>query len=235
MAIKSFSVVTNYSALNEVTSKLNGANKHPAVKLRGMFFRTQDFESSAKQLMQQLHAEHALALRFIEIGYTSNDFRKEAQKTNVRLYTSSASSDGGGAFDTYDLGPALRHFLNDYCRILEPLLKLLAQKHTNVSAQNYHRPLEKVSFNSYIKRLENANINTPLDHDYFVNLYELWNNYKHAESSGAQAGGWSSDGMRITSEPKLYGSDIIYFKDMLVRDFIDKSLSSMNALLNHIV
>lgn len=236
MPIKSFSVVTSYSTLNEITSKLNGANKHPAVNLNGMFFRTQDFESSTKQLMQQLHSERLLALRFAEKGYAGDEFTKEAQVGSVRLHTYSVGSIRDSGFSTYDLSPKLRHFLNDYCRILEPLVKLLAQKHANVSAQNPRRPSELVPFNSYIKKLDAAEIKTPLDHNYFVNLYdELWNDYKHAESSGVQAGGWSSNGESITSEPKLYSSKLIYFKDMLIEDFIEKSLNNMNALLDYVV
>lgn len=234
MVIKSFSVVTSFSTLNEITSKLNGANQHPAVSLNGIFFRREDFESSTKQLMKQLGSERLLALKFAEKGYSGDEFKSEAQQDGVRLHMHSANSIGSG-FDTYDLSPALRHFLNDYCRILEPVVKLLAQKHANVSAQNLRRPSELISFNSYLKRLYSENISTPLDYDYFINLYdELWNDYKHAESAGVQAGGWSSDGKLITSEPKLYSSKLIYFKGMLVEDFIEKSLNNMNALLDYV-
>jgi len=235
MAIKSFSVVTSYSTLNEITSKLNGANKHPAVDLKGMFFRTQDFESSTKQLMQHLHIERILALKYAEKGYDGDDFKEETQKSNVRIHMRFGNSAGNSSFDTYDLSPALRHFLNDYCRILEPLVKLLAQKHVNVSARNHRRPSELISFNRYIKKLDTSGTKTMLDHDYFMNLYdELWNDYKHAESSGVQASGWANDGKFITSEPKLYSSKLIYFKDMLVDDFIEKSLKNMNTLLDYI-
>ena len=237
MVIRSFSVVASYSTLNEITSKLNGANKHPAVNLKGMFFRAQDFESSTKQLMQCLQSERILALRFAEKGYVGDNFKKEAQKGGVRLHmhTRSTNDIGYSSFDTYDLSPALRHFLNDYCRILEPLVKLLAQKHTNIPAQNPRRRSELVSFNSYLKMLDIASIRTPLDYDYFVSLYgELWNDYKHAESSGVQAGGWSSNGGLITSEPQLYSDKLNYFKDMLVGEFIEKSLNNMNTLLDYV-
>lgn len=235
MIIKSFSVGTSYKVLNEITSKLNGANQHPAINLKGMFFRREDFESSTKQLMKQLHAERLLALKFAEKGYGGDEFRSAAQKDSVRLHMHSANSIGTSGFDTYDLSPALRHFLNDYCRILEPLVKLLAQKHADISAQNLRRPSELISFNTYLKKLNSESIVTPLDYDYFVNLYdELWNDYKHAESAGVQAGGWSSDGKSITSEPKLYSDKLIYFKGMLVEDFIVKSLDNMNILLDHV-
>lgn len=235
MAIKSFSVVTSFSTLNEITSKLNGANKHPAVDLNGMFFRTQDFESSTKQLMQQLHSERLLALRFAEKSYAGDEFTKEAQKGSVRLHTYSLGSDGNSSFSTYDLSPKLRHFLNDYCRILEPLVKLLAKKHVQISPQNPRRHSELMSFNSYVKKLEVTGASTPLDYEYFINLYdELWNDYKHAESAGVQAGGWSSNSRLITSEPKLHSNKLTYFKDMLVEDFIEKSLDNMNTLLDYV-
>jgi hypothetical protein len=235
MTIKSFSVVTNYRTLNEIVSKLNGANKHPAVNLKGMFFRTQDLESSTKQVMRQLSSERMLALKFAEKGYGDNDLKGEARRSNVRLHMHTTNSTGNSGFDTYDLSPTVRHFLNDYCRILEPLLKLLAPKYASISAQNPRRPTELISFNSYIKRLDAAGIRTPLDHDYFINVYdELWNDYKHAESSGVQASGWSSDGKTITSEPKLYGINLVYFKDKTVGDFIEESLKNMNTLLDFI-
>jgi hypothetical protein len=235
MTTKAFSVVTNYSALNAATGKLNGANGHGAGSLNGIFTRRQDFESSTKQLMQQLGSERMLALRFADKGYGGDDFKSKAQESDVRLHMNSASSTGDSSFDTYDLSPALRHFVNDYCRILEPLLKLLAQKHTDIPAQNPRRPTELIPFNSYIKKLDNTRTRTPLDHNYFIKLYdELWNDYKHAESSGVQTSGWSSDGKTITSEPKLYSSKLVYFKDMLVKDFIEKSLKNMSALLDYV-
>jgi hypothetical protein len=235
MAMKSFSVVTSYRVLNEITGKLNGANKHSAGSLNGMFFRRQDFESSTQQLMRQLHAERIPALSFVERGFGDDDFRDRAKKDGVRIHSRTKGDSGNSSFDTYDLSPSLRHFLNDYCRILEPLTKLLAQKHTSVSAQNTRKPTEIMSFNSYIKQLDKNSIKTPLDHDYFIKLYdELWNDYKHAESSGVQASGWSSDDKTITSEPKLHSNKLVYFKDMLVKDFIEKSLKNMNDLLDYI-
>lgn len=235
MAVKSFSVVTSYQVLNDVTNKLNGANKHPAGKLNGMFFRRQDFESSTKQLMQQLSKERMLALKFAEKGYGDNNFKDAADKDGVRPYTRTKGSSGDSSFNTYDLSPVLRHLLNDYCRVLEPLVRLLAQKHTSVSAQVGKKSSKTMSFITYIKELNKAKIKTGLDHYYFIKLYdELWNDYKHAESSGVQASGWSSDGKTITSEPKLYSNKLTYFKDMLVKDFTEKSLDNMNALLNYI-
>lgn len=233
--IKSISVVTSYKILNEVTSKLNGANKHPTINLKGMFIRRQDFESSTKQVMHQLSVERVLALRLADRKYNSDAFRNEAEKSGVRLHSYSINSTGNSGFDTYDLSPTLRHFLNDYCRVLEPLVKLLAQKHTSVLAHNTRRPNETVSFNTYIKRLDAHGISTPLDHTYFIKMYdELWNDYKHAESSGVQAGGWVCCNEAIASEPKLHSGTLVYFKDMTVKDFIDKSLDNMNTLLDYI-
>lgn len=235
MTIKSFSIVTDYRVLNEITSKLNGAGGHKAGSLNGMFFRRQDLESSTKQLMRQLHAEHMIALRYADKGYGNDDFSKAADKEGVRPYTRTVGSDGRSSFSTYDLGPALRHFLNDYCRVLEPLVKILALKHMGVSAQNPQRPTETISFNAYIKKLDRNNETTTLDHEYFIKLYdELWNDYKHAESAGAQATGWSSNGEEITSEPRLHSARLAYFKDMPIEDFIEKSLVNMNALLDYI-
>lgn len=229
------SVVPSYKTLNEITGKLNGANKHPAIELKGIFFRREDFESSTKQLMGQLHVEHLLALKFANRGYGTDDFKKEAEKSHIRLHMHSANSNGVSGFDTYDLSPALRHFLNDYCRMLEPIVKLLARKHSGISAQNPRRPTELISFNSYIKKLDGAGIRMPFDYAYFISLYdELWNDYKHAESSGVQAGGWLSDGEHLVSEPKLYVGGLTYFKDMPVEYFIAMSLDNMNALLKHI-
>ncbi len=235
MIIKTISVSTSYKVLNEVTSKLNGANKHPTLTLKGMFIRRQDFESSTKQVMQELSKERLLALKLLQRTYDNDTFRNEAEKCGVRLHSHSMSNTGNRGFDTYDLSPAVRHFLNDYCRVLEPLVKLLAQKHPSVSAQNTRKPTETVSFNAYLKRLDTHGISTPLDHTYFIKMYdELWNDYKHAESSGVQAGAWVCDSETILSEPKLYGGTLVYFKGMTVKDFVDKSLNNMNLLLNYI-
>lgn len=237
MTIKSFSVVTSYQVLNEITSKLNGARKHPAGSLNGMFFRRQDFESSTKQVMQRLHSERILALRYANRGYASDDFTNAAHNDGVRPYTRTGGSDGNSSFSTYDLSPALRHFLNDYCRILEPLVKLLAQKHSDVPARYYIKKKsgKLASFNEYIKRLDDKRIKTPLNHEYFIRLYdELWNDYKHAESAGVQATGWSSNGSVVTSEPRLSSVNLVYFKDMHVKDFVEKSLDNMNELLDYI-
>lgn len=235
MIRENVSIAPSYKTLNEITSKLNGANRHPAIELKGIFFRREDFESSTKQLMGQLHTEHLLASKFVERGYGTDDFKKQAEKSHVRLHMHSVSGVGVSSFDTYDLSPLLRHFLNDYCRILEPIVKLLARKHPAVSAQNARRPAELISFNRYIKKLNDAGIRTPLDYDYFVSLYgELWNDYKHAESSGVQAGGWVSDGGQLLLEPKLYGSELTYFKDMHLKKFIEISLDNMNTLLRYI-
>lgn len=221
---------TNYGFLVEITNKLNGANQHPAGSLDGMFFRRQDFEFSAIELMQKLSAEYIVATTFAKDGYNKDDFLQALKKSKIRSHMHTNSS-----FDTYDLSPALRHFLNDYCRILEPLVKLVQLKHPSVSAQNTRRDGEMIPFNSYIKSLDRARITTTFDHTFFIKIYdELWNDYKHAESSGVQASGWSTNGEAITSEPKLYCNKLVYFKDMPVKDFIDKSLDNMNALLNYI-
>lgn len=234
MAIKSISVTTNYRTLNDITNKLNGANRHKAHTLNGMFFRRQDFESSVRQLMQQLGNERMLALKFADKGYDGSDFEKAAKEDNVRTYMRTGGSSGESSFSTYDLSPALRHFVNDYCRVLEPIVKLLAEK-TGVSAKNKRKPDEMVSFNSYLKKLDREHIKTPLDHEFFIKMYdEIWNDYKHAESSGIQASGWSSDGEAIKSEPKLLGNKLDYFKNMGVKDFVDKSLDNMNGLLDYI-
>lgn len=235
MTRTSFSVTTDYQTLNEITNRLNGASSHPAGSLRGMFFRREDFESSAKQLMEQLSKERILALVFAEKGYGGDDFAKEAEKSGVKMHMRSRGSTGDSSFDTYGLSPALRHFINDYCRILEPLVKLLAQKHTNISARNRRRPSELISLNTYLKILNEESIVMPFDQDHFIKLYEeIWNDYKHAESSGVQASGWLSDGRSIKSEPKLYSSELVYFKDMHVEVFIKRSLDNMNILLNYV-
>lgn len=229
-----FSVVINYQPLNDIASKLNGANKHPVGGLNGMFFRRQDFESSARQLMQQLGSERMLALKFADRGYDGSNFEKAAKEDGIRTYMRTNGSSGDSSFSSYDLSPALRHFVNDYCRVLEPLVKLLAKK-TSVSAENERKPDEIMSFNRYLKKLDRENEETPLDHDFFIKIYdEIWNDYKHAESSGVQASGWSSDGETITLEPRLCSSKLVYFKDMSVKDFIEMSLDNMNTLLDYI-
>lgn len=235
MVIEGYSIVMSFEVLNHITNKLNGAGQHKAGALSGMFFRRQDSESSTKQVMGHLYNERFLALNFAEMGYSSQEFNSEAEKMNIRPYMRTGDSTGNSGYSTYDLSPSVRHFINDYCRILEPLVKLLEQKHPTVSAANSYVSGQRVSFNSYLKRLRRSNVATPLDYDFFVSMYdELWNDYKHAESAGVQAGGWSSDGSGTISDPALYSPVLNYFKAMSVEDFISKSLDNMDELLVYI-
>jgi hypothetical protein len=177
----SISVQSHFELLNDITSKLNGANGHSAHFSRGMFERRQDFETSCRGLVSQFATEAALALSFVEKGYSDPIFLKEVKDKGLQLRM---HHDNG--FSTNQLSPALRHFINDYCRILEPIVKLVAAKHPGVPALDRQNRYN-ISFNTYIERLKEVVL--PFDSELFINLYsELWNDYKHSQTPPAAPG-----------------------------------------------
>ena len=70
-----------------------------------------------------------------------------------------------------------------------------------------------MSLNSYIKQLNDTGAYYDFDGEFIVALYEeLWNDYKHAESSGITSGRfWFNKHGEITL-PRIYGDRLDYFK-----------------------
>jgi hypothetical protein len=128
-----------------------------------MFFRVQDFESSSIRLLQQLHKEAFAALKYLGEGSSLVAFSENMKRDGIRLHSHAKDS-----FDTYDLSPLLRHFLNDACRVLEPTVGLMQRKYPNISARAGNERI--ASFNEYLKRLRNAGITLNFDSDFFIAL-----------------------------------------------------------------
>lgn len=89
---------------------------------------------------------------------------------------------GKDHFTSRELAPALRHFVNDSCRLTEPTLPLLAAKFPDVKRTQ--------SLGSYVEKLIRAGKSLPFDTKFFIELYEVWNDYKHRETTGLHATPW---------------------------------------------
>lgn len=211
-------------AINDVVSALNGVELHKLGMIpEGFFFRLRDFETSYKRLVRVYYQEFSVALRLLNKGYS-------AQKLNDSLKSEGVSIDSNtdSGFQSYELGSLLRHFLNDTCRILEPLTQSLASRFPTVSAVSSRGNVD--SFNAYISKLERAGVTSGLNDEYFLALYhELWNDYKHASSSGIQATSWSFQDGNITKS-MLSGSRLKYFKGMAIDDFMNQTLQELMQL-----
>jgi hypothetical protein len=216
----------NLEPLVRLVGRLNGADGHKSVNIRGMFFRVQDFETSSRRLLRQLYAEGFAANKHLGKGYEALELAEKLKDDGIRLKTYTSIS-----FDTYDLSPMLRHFINDACRVLEPMVKLLSHKYPAVPSKVGNNRF--LSFNTYLKHLENRGINTGLANRYFYALYyELWNDYKHAESTGIHAGNWCITNQKLIKEPILRGERLKYFSTTKIEEFINMTFDNLNEVLN---
>lgn len=239
-SVVSISVQNHLGLLLDVISKLRGVNKHPAHKIFGMFFRSGDLESSYHHVSSAFTAEAGLALEYIGKNFESEKFREDASKRHVALssYHSGKGWDQAGdtmiSFDSRELSPLLRHYINDYCRVLEPLVSLMAEKHPDVDAYDRSK-VHFISFNSYVKRLEKRNMLLPFDSQFIKSFYdELWNDYKHSSSPGPKASGWTINSSTIVSSPRVISHNNKYFQDMKVEEFLNKSLIELNTVLDYL-
>lgn len=236
----------NLSLLNTVTSKLNGANQHPAHRRTGMWTRREDFESSVTALARQLSAEHKLASDFASDGFNNDQFRNEARTSNLRVHTITGNAikndttfESESSFSTRDLSPKLRHFINDYCRVLELLSEMLAEKvwSNNIPQRAYLKKGTRIrSFNEVIGIITDATTLTSIDGGFFSDFYDhLWNDYKHDRGTvDISASGWASNNTELTSHPKVYALQSSRFNEMPVAEFMDLAILKMDRLLDYI-
>lgn len=209
-----------------LVSRLNGAGGHGVVRIKGMFFRVQDFETSSSRLLRQLYKEGFAAVKYLGVEDDAMKLSEKMKADGIRLHMHTNMG-----FDTYDLSPMLRHFINDTCRILEPMVNILSLKYPNISPMAGNGKI--VSFNQYLKRLEAASISTGLNNAYFYALYdELWNDYKHAESMGIHAGAWHITEEGVIKDPRLSGERLNYLQGFSVEEFINESLKNLNQVLD---
>lgn len=185
------SIVKDYRPLRSIETKLLTAPIITHPRLEGVFYRAQDFTRSYGQLSRVLMDEEKAAQAEFPISHTQDELHGNLAKHEIRLHSS-----GENHFTTYDLSPVLRHFINDSCRILEPLVVILAEKNPD------HKLGNRQSLDSYITRLGEKDIKLDFDTDFIVELYEIWNDYKHRTTKGVLAGGWQYEKGEII-KPKI--------------------------------
>lgn len=244
-----FTEIITYSydleMLNRATDKLNGANQHPAHKRTGMFSRREDFESSTIKLASQLSSEFQIACDFALEGFDNDRFRKVMHRNNMRLsgvgnaIRVNGSFEAGSSFSTRDLSPAVRHFVNDYCRVIELLTKILVEKiwPGDVPTDIFIGTQRRIkSFNQVLEEIERRNIAISIDSNFFKKLYDdLWNDYKHdRETAGITVSGWHTNNTKLVSKPYLCVASSKRFNGMPVVDFMDLLIKKLNELLDYL-
>lgn len=159
-----------------------------------MFWRVMDFSQSRATLVDTFKDEYLAA--HVEMPKArSGDKLHGALSQRLRL-NESAFNNNRCEFSTRDLSPAVRHFMNDACRILEPLRDVLATQYPAVKIG------KKEALNSYLDKLSQAGIQLDFDSHYITELYELWNDYKHRDTKGLHATRWRYENGKI-HKPKL--------------------------------
>jgi hypothetical protein len=217
----SFSI--DLQSLRDIQTKLNSG---PAVfmpELDGMLHRVQDFSMSHGNLLEQFRDEFLIAsIEFPKSKDTDTLMSNVSKHKEMRVY-----SLGSNHFTSWELAPALRHFINDSCRLLEPMTPLLAAKFQDVKPTR--------SLNSYIDRLILANKSLGFDSQFITELYEVWNDYKHRETRGLQTTPWKYESGAVINAkpifphlkkptPKLENLDIdqlVYRTDNKILDFLN--------------
>jgi len=159
-------------------------------ELEGMFYRVQDFSQSYATLNEQFFLEFRVAQATFPKSNGADELHSNLAN-ELRLHSS-----GANHFTTYALSPAVRHFVNDSCRLLEPLTPVLALKYPNIV------PRATESLNSYIEKLIASGQPLPFDAQFVIELYEVWNDYKHRGTNGLHASPWSYDSQEVI-KPKL--------------------------------
>ena len=191
MSNTTISYSTNLQGLVDLQTTLNTPPAIQVPELDGMFHRVQDFTLSHANLMTQFVDEYMIAHTEFPRSKDTDTLMSNVSKHYEKMQVHSLGKDH---FMSRELSPALRHFVNDSCRLLEPTLPLLAKKYSDVTATR--------SLGSYIEKLLTAGKTLAFDGQFIVELYELWNDYKHRETTGLHASPWKYEAGKVVN-PKL--------------------------------
>ncbi len=177
-----------------------------------MFHRVQDFTLSHASLMTQFVDEYMLAHIEFPKAKDADELMNAMSKHYKKMQVYSLGKD---EFTSRELSPALRHFVNDSCRLLEPMLPLLSVKFSDVIATQ--------SLGSYVEKLVTAGKSLAFDSQFIIELYELWNDYKHRETTGLHATAWKYESGKVVNPqlalPKLKKT-IVKLKNIDVDSFV---------------
>lgn len=211
----------------------------PAISQRsdldGLHWRLSDFQQSRGVLIGQLIDESRVAENIFPKSQTSDILHGNlAGRLGVR--SSGVNTDVNGKFirsmfETYKLSPALRHFLNDSCRLLELLTSVLAKRYPHIK-------LGQESLSGYIIKVMRAGENIDFDTSYILELYELWNDYKHRSTRGTHATLWQYENGAI-EKPKLYPPNLkkqlVILKDIEIDDLITQTTEQILSFSKYLL
>ena len=228
MTTTSFSYSISLQDLNDLKIKLNTPPATGLVELQGTFWRVEDFSQSHAQLNKQFHEELKVAHFEFPKAKSADDLHGALSKHDIQT-----SISGRDFFSTRLLAPALRHFINDSCRLLEPMVPLLAIKHPSVAS----RPND--SLNRYISRLVSANERFNFDHEYILDLYELWYDYKHRNTTGLHSTHWQYKNDKIIkaklSPPRNLRTPLAKIVNVNIDDFVSATTKKILVFVNTVV
>lgn len=225
--------ITDYYFSFRELMTLQGRIMKPAVLteplLQGMVYREQDFTRSHAILNNQFATEYMIAVEGFSshsdmdglMNYVTNQLHLH---DSGRIYTL-----GRDGFTTDSLAPALRHFLNDSCRLLEPLTPFMTKLTGSVKIDN------KNSLISYIGASVENGMAT-FDAPYITELYELWNDYKHRNTGGLGVSGWARTTTGVGSPRLVLPNDSFkLLNDMAVSDFVVTTTSKIDELISILI
>jgi hypothetical protein len=200
------------------------ASRHEA--LDGIFFRVQDFSQSYAQLTTQFVEEYSTAWSVFPTSKSVDELHS-AVSSRLRPY-----STGKNHFTTYDLSPLLRHYVNDSCRLLEPTTSLLKAKFPDIPSHNNE------SLGAFLQKVVDANTSLNFNAQLIIELYEVWNDYKHRSTKGLHATGWSYE-TNIIKKPELalpaLNVNISELKNIEVDEFFKKLNKVFLDYLNFVI
>lgn len=227
MNYTSFSYSIDLQGLRDVQTKINTPPVAVLPELDGMFYRGQDFTQSHANLNEQFFAEYRAANAVLPKAKDADEVHGSIPSV-IRI-----SSSGKDHFTTFSLSPALRHFVNDSCRLLEPFTPLLASKYPEIKLRR------RQNFDSYIKDLLNAGNNPSFDSNFIIELYEIWNDYKHRQTRGLQVSPWKyEEGKVIKAKlqtPSELDIHLPILKDMEIDEFVNQTTRKILDVLNFVI
>lgn len=214
MGPPSFGYTIDLTHLRNLQAYLNSPEVVSQVGLDGLFWRVEDFSQSHAQLNMLFHDELKVAHDAFPRSNTADELHSNVA-SRIRL-----NSSGVNSFNSYALSPAVRHFINDSCRLLEPFTVLLASKQPTVSLRRNE------SLSTYVEKLKTADVDLNFNDVYLLELYEVWNDYKHRNTRGTHTTSWKFESNQVSKPilrtPQL-NRPLIELRDIEVDSFVNKT------------
>ena len=122
--------------------------------------------------------------------------------------------------------------VNDSCRLLEPTTSLLKAKFPDIPSHNNE------SLGAFLQKVVDANTSLNFNAQLIIELYEVWNDYKHRSTKGLHATGWSYE-TNIIKKPELalpaLNVNISELKNIEVDEFFKKLNKVFLDYLNFVI